>query len=317
MVAIYRSDDVPHLSSSRPLAYLRAVRIFATLEQRTLPQFNQLVIWTLLAISALLAIWPFEIRAGERAGVASLLWWLSDSVVHSHWTWLALRVLLLVGSVLWLNQLALPWSCWLVVFAFTGLWSLHVETTYNTAHIFHMANMLLIIQAIWITADARLIRARWRDGTFWQTPLVPSWVSLASIAYIGVFHTAAGLSKLLFSGTDWANGTSLQLWTHLWGRPWSPTTRLMLSSRNITQALQILTLVFETGGVLAIFPRLRSIVGWGLVAFYIGVLATFDYGFQFNALLTMFYFLPVERWITEAAARRIERRKVARSDGQT
>jgi hypothetical protein len=293
------------------------VRNLPTLERRTLPQFNQLVIWTLLAISGLLAIWPFDVRAGERAGVASLLWCLSDDVVRSHWTWLALRAVLLVGSLLWLNQLWLPSSCWLVVLAFTGLWSLHVETTYNTAHIFHMANMLLVIQAIWITADAPVIRTRWRDGTFWQTPLVPRWVSLASIAYIGIFHTAAGLSKLTFSGVDWANGTSLQLWTYLWGRPWSPTTRLMLSSRSFTQLLQVLTLVFETTGVLAIFPRLRPIIGWGLVAFYIGVLATFDYGFQFNALLTVLYFLPIERIITQAAARRVGRSTRARGEGQT
>src|SRR4029077_14068434 len=118
-----------------------------------------------------------------------------------------------------------------------------------------MANMLLAIQAIWITADAPLIRAQLRDGTFWQSPIVPRWVSLASIAYVGIFHTAAGLSKLFFSGPQWANGTSLQLWTYLWGYPWSPTTQLMLANRSFTQVLQVLTIVFETAGVLAIFPR--------------------------------------------------------------
>ena len=120
---------------------------------------------------------------------------------------------------------------------------------------------------------------------FGNRPWCPRWVSLASIAYIGIFHTAAGLSKLSFSGLGWANGTSLQLWTYLWGRPWSPTTQLILSSRTFTQGLQALTLVLETAGILAIFPRLRPWIGWGLVAFYAGVLTTFDYGFQFNALI--------------------------------
>ena len=68
-----------------------------TLHQRTLPHFNQLVIWTLLAIAALLAIWPFEIRAGERAGCASVLCWLPDAAVHNRWSWLAYRSLLLAG----------------------------------------------------------------------------------------------------------------------------------------------------------------------------------------------------------------------------
>jgi hypothetical protein len=279
----------------------------ARLEKRTLPQFNQTVIWCLLATAAILAIWPFEVREGERAGVVSLQSWLPDAAVRHPATWFAMRLLLGVGIVLWALNAGLPWSCWLVVVSFTGLWSLHVETTYNTAHIFNMANMLLVIQAIWITADAPLIKRRLREGRFWCEPIVPRWVSLASIAYIGIFHTAAGLSKLVFSGPGWANGTSLQLWTYLWGRPWSPTTRLILSSRTLTQILQFFTLVFETAGVLAIFPRLRPWIGVGLTAFYIGVLATFDYGFQFNALMTALYFLPLERWITAAAERRMLR----------
>jgi hypothetical protein len=164
-----------------------------------------------------------------------------------------------------------------------------------------MANVLLILQALWITGDATLIRQRLADGTFWREPLVPRWVSVASIAYIGLFHTAAGLSKLAFSGPSWANGTALQLWTYLWGRPWSLTTRLILSSRTFTQVLQVFTLLVESAGILAIFPRLRPWIGLALLGFYAGVLATFDYGFQFNALLTAVYFLPVESWLTQRA----------------
>jgi hypothetical protein len=293
------SDQPPESPSCSAVSLAdRSSDWLARLEARTLPHFNQLVTWTLLGTALILAGWPFELHEGERAGFASPLSCLPTAVVRSSWSWLGLRVLLAAGSMLWLLGRWLPWSCWLVVFAFTGLWSLHVETTYNTAHIFHMANMLLVIQAIWITADAPLIRERLRAGTYWQSPLVPRWVSLASIAYIGLFHTAAGLSKLTFSGPSWANGTSLQLWTYLWGRPWSPTTQLLLSSRTLTQALQAFTLVIESVGVLAIFPKLRPWIGWALLGFYIGVLATFDYGFQFNAVLTALYFLPLERWLT-------------------
>jgi len=276
------------------------------LSDRTLPHFNQLVVWSLLAAAATLALWQFEIKSGPRGGLVSLLSWVPDEIVRSTAIWMTLRVTLAIGIALWLAQRCLPWSCWLVVVSFTALWSLHVETTTNTAHIFNMVNMLLVIQAIWITADAPLIRQRLRNHTFWQSPLVPRWVALASIAYIGIFHTAAGLSKLAFSGPQWASGVSLQLWTYLWGRPWSAATQLMLASRPITQALQVLTLVFETAGILAIFPRLRTAVGCGLVAFYAGVLATFDYGFQFNALFTALYLLPIERFITRRAARQFQ-----------
>jgi hypothetical protein len=285
----------------------------AALEERTLPQFNQLVVWALLGTTATLAASPFEMHDGPREGFASFLFWLPDSIARSDWIWHSFRALLLLGIALWLFQRCLPWSCWLVVIGFTGLWSLHVETTHNTAHIFNMANMLLIIQAIWITADAPLIRQQLHDAAYGHIPLVPRWVSLASIAYIGIFHTAAGLSKLTFSGPGWANGISLQLWTYLWGRPWSPTTQLILSSRTFTQWLQIGTLIIETAGILAIFPRLRPWIGWGLVAFYAGVLATFDYGFQFNALFTALYFLPFEKLIARGAERRCVELSAART----
>jgi hypothetical protein len=281
----------------------------ARLEERTLPHFNQTIVWTLLATAAILAVWPFTTVSGQRGGFVSLLSWLPDAVVYSGATWLVMRLLLIAGIVLWATQRLLPWSCWLVVAAFTALWSLHVETTTNTAHIFNMANMLLVIQAIWITSDAPLIRQRLAEGTYWREPLAPRWVSLASIAYIGIFHTAAGLSKLYYSGFDWPTGTSLQLWTYLWGRPWSPTTQLILSSRSLAQVLQIATLVFETAGILAVFPRLRPWLGLALLGFYGGVLATFDYGFQFNALLTGLYLLPCERWINHWFRRAFDARR--------
>src|SRR5690349_698998 len=72
------------------------------LEQRTLPQFNQIVIWCLLATAAILAIWPFELRSGERAGLVSFLSWLPDDLVRHGATWIAMRMLLITGIVLWL-----------------------------------------------------------------------------------------------------------------------------------------------------------------------------------------------------------------------
>jgi len=276
-----------------------AARWIAHLNRRSLPHFNQLVVWCLLATGSIVACLPtFVVREGPRQGHATLLFWLSDAVLDSPPLFWLFRAVLIAGIALWVLGRLLPWSCWLTVIGFTGLWSMHVENTYNTSHIFHMANMLLVIQAIWHTADARAIHQALATNSFWKSPLAPRWVSLASIAYIGIFHTAAGLSKLAESGPGWASGTSLQIWTYLWGYSWSPTTHLIVSSRTFTRFLQVATLVFETAGILALIPRLRPWIGLGLVAFYVGVLATFDYGFQFNALFTALYFLPCEAWIT-------------------
>ena len=275
----------------------RYARISEHLGGRSLPHFNQLVIWLLLASAAIMACLPFSVQEGPRHGHATLLFWLPDAVLDNPALFWLFRLVLIAGMVLWALNRWLPWSCWLVTLGMAGLWSMHVENTYNTSHIFHMANMLLAIQSIWITAESAAIKRALADRTFWQTRLVPRWVSLASIAYIGLFHTAAGLSKLTTSGPGWASGTSLQIWTYLWGYSWSATTHWIVGSRTLTRCLQIATLMFETAGLLALIPRLRVWIGLGLLAFYAGVLATFDYGFQFNALFTALYFLPVEMWI--------------------
>jgi hypothetical protein len=274
------------------------------LYERQLVHFNQLVLTVLLGAAITLALWPFTLHEGPREGIASLLFWLPDGVVRSTAVWLATRLVLLVGAGLWLAGRALPWSCWLTVAGMTILWSLHVETTYQTAHIFHVPNTLLIFQALWYTADAPLLRQVRASGRYWDTPLVPRWLTLASIAYLGIFHTAAGLSKLYASGWGWPSGISLQLWVYLWGYPASPTTRLLLASRTASRVAQWLTLLFETAGVLAVVPRWRPWIGAGLVLFYLGVLLTFPYGFAFNAVLTALYLLPCERWLMSAIIRR-------------
>jgi hypothetical protein len=272
--------------------------------QRSLPHFGQLVNWALIGTAFFLLFLTFEQNTGERQLPTTILSWLPHAWLASAWLLWICRVLLVTGCLLWLLNLALPWSCWLTTAAFTALWSIHVETTYNTAHIFNLPNMLLVIQSLWITVEAPQIKAALKARRYYQTPLLPRWVVLTGIAYIGIFHSAAGLTKLLYSGPGWANGVSLQLWTHLWGHSWAPSTWLILSSRTFTRVLQIATLVIETAGVLAIFPRLRTWIGLGLVGFYAGVLLTFDYGFHFNALFTALYLLPFEPWITARAEKK-------------
>jgi hypothetical protein len=289
---------------------MTAVRAWTyRLGERSLPHFNQLVVWLLLASAGIVACLPFTIREGPRQGPTTLISWLPDAILASPWMFLLLRAALVVGIVLWLLQRWLPWSCWLATLGITGLWSLHVENTYNTSHIFHMTNMLLVIQSFFITADAALVKRAISQGNYWRTPLVPRWVSLASIAYIGIFHTAAGLSKLWFSGPGWANGTSLQLWAYLFGYEWSPARELMINSRTLTAWMQVATLVVETSGVLAVVPRLRTLVGLALVGFYVGVIVTFPYGFALNALFTAVYLLPLEPWITAWAVANTSRQQ--------
>ena len=189
--------------------------------------------------AAILAVWPFEIRTrAARAASSTLLSWLPDAVVRSRCDVVARFARLLVaGIVLWAAQ---RWLALVVLArrrsASPASGRCTSRTTYNTAHIFHMANMLLVIQAIWITADAaahpaatarRHVLARRRScraGS--RSRRSPTSAS---------FTRPRASRSSPFSGPGWANGTSLQLWTYLWGRPWSPTTQLILSSRTFTR----------------------------------------------------------------------------------
>ena len=177
---------------------------------------------------------------------------------------------------------------------FTGLWSLHVETTYNTAHIFHMANMLLVIQAIWITADAPLIK---------QAPGRRHVLADAARAALGLArvdrlhrHLSHGRGPLearlqrprlgqrhVAANLDVSLGLSLV--AHDAADPQQPHVHARAASRHARlrdgrhpRALPAAAAVDRPG------PR---------SAFYAGVLATFDYGFQFNALFTALYLLPL------------------------
>ena len=282
----------------------RPTPLLTWLCERSLPHFGQLATWLLLGAALWLARYPYEMAVGPRQGPASLLSWLPGEVLSSPASFWVARCALVLGAALWFWRKLLPWSCWLTVIAFTILWSLHVENSWHTNHCFQMTNNLLFIQALWETLCAREIQSATAAGKYWQTPLYPRWVTLVAVAYIGIFHTSAGLSKLSFSGPEWANGTSLQIWAHLWGRPWSPTTWLILKSRTFTQVLQASTLVVETCGVLAVFPQLRTWIGLATVGFYVGVLLTFDYGFHFNLLFTALYLLPVERWVENYVRKR-------------
>jgi len=51
-----------------------------------------------------------------------------------------------------------------------------------------------------------------------------------------------------------------------------------------------------------------GLIGLGIIGFYAGVLLTFDYGFQFNALFTALYLLPFEPWVTKRAERMLAQR---------
>jgi hypothetical protein len=288
----------------RPSRFQSAVdRCLDYLGTLSTPQFGQVITWGLLAACYILAALHFERIEGTPQGPVTVFSWLPDVIRNNDNTFYAFRAMLVLGATLWLLNRALPWSCWLTTLGFTGLWSMHMETTTNGAHIFNAANQLLVVQSLWYTFFARDIREALAQRRFWTTSLYPHWVYLLGLFYLGLFHTAAGLAKLAASGLDWPNGVSLQLWAYWDGRPGSWTRELMIHYRPVVVVMQWLTLIFETAGIIGLFlRRLRPWIGLMLVSFYIGVVLTFDYGFHLNLVLTALFFLPFNEWLPKWAS---------------
>lgn len=264
------------------------------LGQRTLPHHGQLVLWALLGAAVFLTGHTTPWARGEPTGATVTILsslpraWLESPALHT-----ALRGAVWAGALLWLAQVLIPWSAWVTVLAFTALVAQYEENLTYVDHMFHVTNMLLIVHALWYHLCATDIRAALRRGTFWTEPLYPRWVRAAGLLSIGVFYSLVGVNKLLESGLDWVNGTSLQLWALAFGRP-SAARDLLLAHRPLAVALQAVTLAAETLALVAVaWPWPRALIGALLVGFHLGQHVLFGWAFHGNTLLLVLLLFPV------------------------
>jgi len=138
-------------------------------------------------------------------------------------------------------------------------------------------------------------------------PAVPRWVYLCGVFYVGCFYGLSGLMKWLTSGPGWANGVSMQLWVRLFGHDnW--VSRWVVSDRNVAALLQWAALLGETSGLLAVVSKTaRPWVGAALIAFHVGQIVIFGWGFHANMALIALLFLPFFEWVP-AWVERLRRR---------
>jgi hypothetical protein len=267
---------------------------------RSRPLYGELVLFCLLACGTALCAYfvfhrpqpgPPEAHTG---GPATLLSWLPVSVLRERtWSYLA-GGLFAAGAVLWAAQRALPWSSWLTAVAYNAAVALFLENATQATHVGHLTGIMLFLYALWYQFYYRDIRTALAAGRFWKTPLYPRWVYRCSVFALGLFYGMSGSSKLFQSGPAWASGLPLQLWTRLFGDPHSPFTQLILADRRVAALLSWMTLLGETGGLLAVVSRrARPWVGMLLIGFHLGQIAVFGWGFHANMLLLALVFLPV------------------------
>ena len=261
----------------------------------TRPQFGQFITWVVIYIAIEEVFSRFPTDPGDRAGTVTVLSFLPDLLTSSVVFTLA-RWVLVIAGILWALQLLLPFSSWLTALALTTVLALYYENSNHISHVYNLTNIVLIIHAMWYHFHYREIKQALRRNCFWQSDLYPNWVFWLSLFCIAIYHSFAGLSKLGVSGPQWANGVSLQLWTYLWGRDESLSYYLIVSNRPVAMLLQVGTLIIETLTVVALFSRrLRLLVGIGLVGLYIGILDSFDYRFEYNLMLVICFFFPLDR----------------------
>lgn len=271
----------------------------------TRPHLGQLVTWGLIYLAiAHSPRLPLSLDAPRAPGPVSVLSFLPDALLSSALVFDASLAILFVAGVIWALQVLLPWSSWLTVAACTVVGALHVENASRVHHVFHLTHVLLFVHALWYHFHHREIREALRRGVFWQSEICPAWAFHLSVLCIGAFHTFAGVSKLMTSGVQWADGVSLQLWLHLWGRRDSVLSSFLLAHRDAAVWLQVATLVVETGAVLAIVSaRLRVAVGVGLLGLYAGISESFGFLFQYNAVLVAAFLLPTGALVDTACRR--------------
>jgi hypothetical protein len=273
------------------------------LGERSRPHYGQLTL-TLLLICALFLFSYFHVHWAHRHGAtqrlrpATVLSFLPDSILLSRAVFDACGVLFVIGAIFWGAQLLIPWSGWLTALSFTAVLALYMENAIQCTHVAHVTSMLLLLYALWYQLYARDIRGALREMRFWSTELYPRWVHSLSVFYLGLFYGLSGVNKLLASGPGWANGTALQLWTYLWGERGSPFTQVILWDRTLAQGMQWLTLIGETGGLVAIFSRrLRPLIGLLLISFHVAAISVFKWGFHANLFMLALVFLPFDYWV--------------------
>jgi hypothetical protein len=284
--------------------------ILDRLGDRSRPHYGVLVLACLLVSAMPLAgyfllEWPGNRPHGARTGPATVLSFLPDAVLLDRRPQIVCGVIFVVSAVAWLAQRWLPLSAWLTALSFTAVVALYVENASQLTHVAHLTNVMLLLYALWYHTCRHDIAAALREHRFWRTPLYPRWVYSCSVFAVGSFYGTSGLMKWLTSGPGWANGVSMQLWTRIWGNSSSFWTQLVLEDRRIAVALQWAALVGETAGFVAIVSRtLRPWIGLLLIAFHIGQIVLFGWGFHANLLILALVFLPFYDWVPRWVAQR-------------
>lgn len=125
--------------------------------------------------------------------------------------------------------------------------------------------------------------------------LTHKWLILGAQVGFVWFYCFTGFEKLYYDAT-WANGSTLQVFMHYFGRENSVIREWVLGNVRLAQIFQWCVLLIECGAVFLLWRPLRYWVVAGLCLFHLGLEETFAYRYFIIAiLLVRFYTLDPDQ----------------------
>ncbi len=257
--------------------------------------FGQVSLWAVIgaAMYYSVAATP-EVRPALQAASVTAL--LPEELWQSPALFTALRCVAVVALLLWAANILLPFSACTAAIGFFLLISNAVAGQIYVRHQPHVVAMLLCVYAVWVLSRYREISAAPRLWCYGRAAPYPQWVYSVALFYLTSTYSFAGVSKLLGSGLNWANGTALQLWCYLSEGRGVLLRDLCLYDRSLAAALQAVVLFAELTCILCFFlPRLRRVYGAILLGFHLSVEWLFGLGFYGNILAGLLFLLLYPR----------------------
>lgn len=181
------------------------------------------------------------------------------------------RGLFVLFGLLWCIQIFTPITSWLTSLSYLFFSSMIFENSPGAErHSIHMVPMVFLTFSLYYQFYYRELRESVSSTFKINKNIVgPSWGFDMLVLAIGMSHSWAGISKVVESGLGWANGTSLQLWVHLWGLD-NFLNKMVLSSKEFAIFSQWAVLIVEaSAGVALCFKRYRFLWACLLVFFHL------------------------------------------------
>lgn len=258
-------------------------------------RFGQLSLWCLIACGVYYTL-KVQIEPRTLEHILSPAALLPAEIWQSESIFSIFKIISICGLILWALNVYVPIVAVIGALGFTSVNAFSVTGQIYVRHQPHVINMLLIFYTLWALTRSKEQHAAPRFWGIGRVAPYPVWLYTLCVFYISTTYTFSGLTKILYSGLDWPNGVSLQLWCWGGAEYGNIARSLCLFDSRIAATLQAIVLLAESTCLLAYrFPRLRPLYGITLIGFHLSVEILFDLRFYGNIFADFIFFVAAPR----------------------